>query len=63
MPKLITPKIDQDTPAYLVGTTQSRVSFSQNTFRKPGFVDYQRKLLVHSSFLISAYMTRCAYYR
>jgi uncharacterized protein YjbJ (UPF0337 family) len=52
MPKLITPKIDQDTPAYLVGTTQSRVSFFLKKYRKPDFMDYNHEWRGHSSLLI-----------
>lgn len=52
MPKLITPKIDQDTPAYLVGTTQSRVSLFLKKYRKPDFMDYNYEWRGHSSFLI-----------
>ena len=36
----------------MVGTTRSRISFFMNEFRKPGFIDYNRELHVHSSFLI-----------
>jgi len=52
VPKLVTPKINQDTPAHMVGTTRSRVSFFLKKYGKPGFVDYNRELYVHSSFLI-----------
>jgi CRP/FNR family transcriptional regulator, cyclic AMP receptor protein len=34
-----------------VGTTQSRVSFFMNKFRKLGFVDYNGGLQIHSSLL------------
>ena len=35
----------------MVGTTRSRVGFFMNKFRKPGFIDYNRELHVHSSLL------------
>jgi CRP/FNR family cyclic AMP-dependent transcriptional regulator len=35
----------------MIGTTRSRVSFFMNKFRKLGFIDYNGKLLVHSSLL------------
>jgi CRP/FNR family transcriptional regulator, cyclic AMP receptor protein len=33
-------RINQDTLAAMVGTTQSRVSFFMNKFRRSGFIDY-----------------------
>jgi CRP/FNR family cyclic AMP-dependent transcriptional regulator len=46
---MIIPKISQDTLADMFGTTRSRVGFFMNKFRKPGFIDYNRELHVHSS--------------
>ena len=48
---MIIPKISQDTLADMVGTTRARVGFFMNKFRKPGFIDYNRELHVHSSLL------------
>src|SRR4051812_15633586 len=51
-PETVIPKISQDTLASMVGTTQSRVSFFMNRFRKLGFVDYDGGgLHVHSALL------------
>ena len=51
-PKLVIPKISQETLAEIVGTTRSRVSFFMNRFRKMGFIDYNGlSLEVHSSLL------------
>ena len=38
-PEPVIPKISQDTPADMVETTRSRVSFFMNKFKKPGFID------------------------
>jgi hypothetical protein len=35
----------------MIGTTRSRVSFFLTKFRKPGFIDYNGGLHVHSSLL------------
>ena len=47
------PKMSQETPAEMIGTTRSRVSFFMNRFRKLGFIDYDggSGLQVHSSLL------------
>jgi CRP/FNR family transcriptional regulator, cyclic AMP receptor protein len=51
-PKIVIPKISQETLAGIVGTTRSRVNFFMNRFRKLGFVDYNGSTLeVHSSLL------------
>jgi hypothetical protein len=47
----IIPKIIQETPAEMVGTTRSRVSFFMNKFRKLGFIKYNGGMEVHSSML------------
>ena len=39
-PKLVIPKISQETLAEMVGTTRSRVSFFMNRFKKLGFIEY-----------------------
>jgi CRP/FNR family cyclic AMP-dependent transcriptional regulator len=51
-PKLVIPKVSQETLAEIVGTTRSRVSFFMNRFRALGFIDYSgTSLEVHSSLL------------
>jgi CRP/FNR family transcriptional regulator, cyclic AMP receptor protein len=45
------PKISQQTLAEMIGTTRARVSVFMNKFRKLGFIDYNGKLLIHSSLL------------
>jgi CRP/FNR family cyclic AMP-dependent transcriptional regulator len=50
-PEAVIPSITQETLAEMIGTTRSRVSFFMNKFRKLGFIDYNGKLLVHSSLL------------
>jgi CRP/FNR family transcriptional regulator, cyclic AMP receptor protein len=51
-PKLVIPRINQETLAEIIGTTRSRVSFFMNRFRSLGFIDYNgQSLEVHSSLL------------
>jgi CRP-like cAMP-binding protein len=50
-PKLVIPKISQETLAEMVGTTRSRVSFFMNRFKKLGFIEYTDGLHVHRSLL------------
>jgi CRP-like cAMP-binding protein len=51
-PKLVIPKMSQETLAEIIGTTRSRVSFFMNRFRTHGFIDYNGDSLeVHSSLL------------
>lgn len=52
-PKLVIPRISQETLAEIIGTTRSRVSFFMNRFRRLGFIDYDGggSLEVHSSLL------------
>jgi CRP/FNR family transcriptional regulator, cyclic AMP receptor protein len=47
-PKVIIPKISQETLAGMVGTTRPRVIF-MNRFRKSGFIDYNDGLQIHNS--------------
>lgn len=42
-------RLNQETLAAMVGTTQSRVSFFMNKFRRLGFIDYKGDLMIHSS--------------
>ena len=44
-PEAVIAKISQESPAEVVGTTRSRVSFFLNKFRKRGFVAYDRRAL------------------
>jgi CRP/FNR family transcriptional regulator, cyclic AMP receptor protein len=50
-PEALIPKISQETLAEMVGTTRSRVSFFMNKFRKLGFIEYNKELVVRSSLL------------
>jgi CRP-like cAMP-binding protein len=50
-PQPITPNINQETLAEMIGTTRSRVSFFMNKFRKLGLISYNREIEVHSSML------------
>jgi CRP/FNR family transcriptional regulator, cyclic AMP receptor protein len=50
-PETISPEINQETLAGMVGTTRSRVNFFMNKFKKLGFIDYKDGLRVHSSLL------------
>jgi CRP/FNR family cyclic AMP-dependent transcriptional regulator len=47
----ITPKIDQETLAKMIGTTRPRVSQFMNKFRKLGFIEYNGHIKVHSALL------------
>jgi CRP-like cAMP-binding protein len=48
-PGEINPVISQQTLAEMVGTTRARISSFMNKFRRRGFVDYNGRLVVHSS--------------
>jgi CRP/FNR family transcriptional regulator, cyclic AMP receptor protein len=50
-PEPILAKISQETLAEMIGTTRAGVSFFMNKFRKPGFIEYNGKLEVHTSLL------------
>jgi CRP/FNR family transcriptional regulator, cyclic AMP receptor protein len=50
-PQPILGSISQETLAEMIGTTRPRVSHFMNKFRKLGFIDYNGKLVVHSSLL------------
>jgi CRP/FNR family cyclic AMP-dependent transcriptional regulator len=50
-PETISPEINQETLAGMVGTTRSRVNFFMNKFKKLGFIDYSDGLRVHRSLL------------
>ncbi|MGA8025734.1 MAG: Crp/Fnr family transcriptional regulator [Bryobacteraceae bacterium] len=45
----ILPKINQETLAAMVGTTQPRISFLLNKFKEKGFIEYGHGLEVNSS--------------
>jgi CRP/FNR family transcriptional regulator, cyclic AMP receptor protein len=45
------PQITQETLAYMIGTTRSRVSFFMNRFREMGFIEYNGRIQVHKSLL------------
>jgi CRP/FNR family transcriptional regulator, cyclic AMP receptor protein len=42
-------RINQETLAAMVGTTQARVSFFLNKFRRAGFIKYNGDLTVNAS--------------
>jgi CRP-like cAMP-binding protein len=48
-PGEINPVISQQTLAEMVGTTRARISSFMNRFRRHGFIDYNGRLVVHSS--------------
>lgn len=50
-PEAIIGKVSQETLAEMIGTTRPRVSHFMNKFRNLGFIDYNGKLVVHSSLL------------
>jgi CRP/FNR family transcriptional regulator, cyclic AMP receptor protein len=50
-PQPIITKVSQEKLAEMIGTTQSRVSFFMNKFRKLGFISYNGTMEVHSSLL------------
>jgi len=50
-PEPVIAKVSQETPAEMVGTTRSRVSFFMNKFRKLGFIEYNGDLEIHNSLL------------
>jgi CRP/FNR family transcriptional regulator, cyclic AMP receptor protein len=47
----VTPHVNQETLAEMIGTTRSRVNFFMNKFRKLGLIDYNGELKVNSSLL------------
>jgi CRP/FNR family cyclic AMP-dependent transcriptional regulator len=52
VPKIVIPKISQETLAEMIGTNRSRVGVFMNKFKKLGLVDYgENGLQVHSSLL------------
>ena len=48
------PKISHDTLATMVGTTRSRITYFMNKFKKLGFIDYGKEMLIHPSRLATA---------
>ena len=50
-PEPILGKVSQATLAEMIGTTRARVSHFMNKFRRMGFIEYDGKLIVHSSLL------------
>ena len=51
LPEPIIAKVSQETLAEMIGTTHSRVSLFMNKFRKPGLIDYNGSIEIHSSLL------------
>jgi CRP-like cAMP-binding protein len=50
-PEPILAKISQETLADMIGSTRSRVSLFMNKFRKLGYIDYNGRIVVHTSLL------------
>lgn len=50
-PEPILGKVNQETLAEMIGTTRPGVSYFMNKFRDLGFIEYNGKLMVHSSLL------------
>jgi CRP/FNR family cyclic AMP-dependent transcriptional regulator len=50
-PRLVSPNINQETLAEMIGTSRSRVNFFMNKFRKLGFISYDGEIEVHNSLL------------
>jgi CRP/FNR family cyclic AMP-dependent transcriptional regulator len=48
------PKISHDTLATMVGTTRSRITYFMNKFKKLGFVDYGKGMMIHPTRLATA---------
>jgi CRP/FNR family transcriptional regulator, cyclic AMP receptor protein len=50
-PETFIPLVTQETLAKMIGTTQSRVSFFMNRFRRLGFISFNGRIQVHKSLL------------
>jgi CRP/FNR family cyclic AMP-dependent transcriptional regulator len=50
-PQPISPNINQETLAEMIGTTRSRVCFFMNKFRKLGLINYNGHIEVHNALL------------
>jgi CRP/FNR family transcriptional regulator, cyclic AMP receptor protein len=50
-PQPISPNINQETLAQMIGTTRSRISHFMNKFRRLGLIDYNGHIEVHNSLL------------
>jgi len=48
------PKISHDTLATMVGTTRSRITYFMNKFKKSGFINYGKELMIHPARLTTA---------
>lgn len=51
MAERITPKINQETLAEMVGTTRSRINYFMNKFRRLGLIDYNGEITVNRALL------------
>jgi CRP-like cAMP-binding protein len=52
--RVMVPKISHDTLASMVGTTRSRITYFMNKFKKQGFVDYGKAMMIHPTRLTTA---------
>lgn len=50
-PAPITPLLNHETLAEIVGTTRSRITFFMNKFRRLGYIDYNGSLQIHNTLL------------
>jgi CRP-like cAMP-binding protein len=48
------PKISHDTLATMVGTTRSRITYFMNKFKKLGFIDYGKEMMIRPTRLATA---------
>ena len=48
------PKISHDTLATMVGTTRSRITYFMNKFKKLGFIDYGKEMMIRPTQLATA---------
>ncbi|MCI0622590.1 MAG: Crp/Fnr family transcriptional regulator [Acidobacteria bacterium] len=52
--QVMIPKISHDTLATMVGTTRSRITYFMNKFKKLGFIDYGKAMMIHPTRLTTA---------
>lgn len=50
-PKMVLPKVSQETLSEMIGTTRSRVNFFKNKFSKLGFIEYNGEIHINNSLL------------
>lgn len=50
-PKVLLPRVSQETLAEMIGTTRTRVNFFMNKFRRLGFIEYNGRIKINSALL------------